>query len=111
MVMVHRGMWRYCERYGTVTFLPSLAAAPSPPDRRPPERPASRLLRSGWVGDGPPRCVESLGRYDTVTFLPSLTAAPSPSDPRPPERAASRQIRSGWVGDGPPRYVEVLGAL
>ena len=53
--MVHRGMWRYLGRYDTVTFLSSCVAVPSPPDPRPPERPASRLLRSGWVGDGPPR--------------------------------------------------------
>ena len=49
--------------YDTVTFLPSLAAAPSPPDPRPPERPASRLLRSGWVGHGPPRYEEVLGGF------------------------------------------------
>ena len=47
MVMVHKGMWRYWGRYGTVTFLPSHVAVPSRPDPRPPERPASRLLRSG----------------------------------------------------------------
>ena len=59
--MVHQGMCRYKGRYGTVTFLVSLAPVPSPPDPRPPERPASRLLRSGWVGDGPPRYVEVFG--------------------------------------------------
>ena len=53
--MVHRGMWRYRGRYGTVTFLPSLAAAPSPPDPRP--RPDNRLVISGCVGDYPPRYV------------------------------------------------------
>ena len=40
-------MWRYWGRYGTVISLLSLAAPPSPPDPRLPDRPASRLLRSG----------------------------------------------------------------
>ena len=106
-------MWGYFGwgRYNAVTVLFSLSAAPSPRDPRPPERPASRLLRSAWVGHGPSRYVENLGRYDTVTFLPSLVAAPSPPDPRPPERPASRLLRSAWVGHGPSRYEEVLGGF
>ena len=67
--MVHQGMWRYEGRYGTVTFLFSLAPVPSPPDPRPQERPASRLLRSGRVADGSLRYVEVIGALWYCNFL------------------------------------------
>ena len=58
-------MWGYFGwgRYNAVTVLLSLSAAPISPDPRPQERPASRLLRSAWVGHGPPRYEEVLGGF------------------------------------------------